>query len=72
VGHAFANPSGDNYTPSETVDAWAKTLDFLREYVRLTLLILFGSVRREIFIVFTQSGAAKLTSSPSSSCNKLT
>jgi carboxymethylenebutenolidase len=29
VGHAFANPSGDNYAPTETVDAWAKTLDFL-------------------------------------------
>jgi carboxymethylenebutenolidase len=29
VGHAFANPSGDNYAPEETADAWAKTLDFL-------------------------------------------
>jgi carboxymethylenebutenolidase len=29
VGHAFANPSGDNYAPAETADAWAKTLDFL-------------------------------------------
>src|ERR671922_1940339 len=25
VGHAFANPSGDNYAPEETADAWAKT-----------------------------------------------
>lgn len=33
VGHAFANPSGDNYAPDETADAWAKTLDFLREHV---------------------------------------
>lgn len=29
VGHAFANPSGDNYAPEETADAWAKTLAFL-------------------------------------------
>ena len=24
VGHAFANPSGDNYAPKETADAWQK------------------------------------------------
>lgn len=29
VGHAFANPSGMNYAPEETKDAWAKTLAFL-------------------------------------------
>ncbi len=29
VGHAFANPSGANYAPEETKDAWKKTLDFL-------------------------------------------
>ena len=29
VGHAFANPSGANYAPNETKDAWAKTLAFL-------------------------------------------
>ncbi|MEK7650009.1 MAG: dienelactone hydrolase family protein [Patescibacteria group bacterium] len=29
VGHAFANPSGMNYAPNETKDAWAKTLAFL-------------------------------------------
>lgn len=29
VGHAFANPSGDNYAPEETEDAYMKTLDFL-------------------------------------------
>jgi carboxymethylenebutenolidase len=29
VGHAFANPSGDNYAPTETKDAWDKTLSFL-------------------------------------------
>jgi carboxymethylenebutenolidase len=29
VGHAFANPSGDNYAPQETTDAWEKTLAFL-------------------------------------------
>jgi carboxymethylenebutenolidase len=33
VGHAFANPSGDNYAPEETADAWAKTLDFLKRRV---------------------------------------
>lgn len=33
VGHAFANPSGDNYAPNETADAWQKTLAFLREHV---------------------------------------
>ena len=29
VGHAFANPSGDNYAQAEAEDAWAKTKDFL-------------------------------------------
>jgi carboxymethylenebutenolidase len=29
VGHAFANPSGMNYAPNETKDAWNKTLAFL-------------------------------------------
>ncbi|HLF53702.1 MAG TPA: dienelactone hydrolase family protein [Candidatus Nanoarchaeia archaeon] len=29
VGHAFANPSGMNYAPNETEDAWIKTLNFL-------------------------------------------
>ncbi len=33
VGHAFANPSGDNYAPEETADAWEKTLVFLKKYV---------------------------------------
>lgn len=33
VGHAFANPSGDNYAPEETADAWEKTLAFLSKYV---------------------------------------
>jgi carboxymethylenebutenolidase len=33
VGHAFANPSGDNYAPKETTDAWQKTLAFLNRYV---------------------------------------
>ena len=32
VGHAFANPSGDNYAPKETADAWKKTLVFLEKY----------------------------------------
>ena len=29
VGHAFANPSGANYAPDATKDAWGKTLKFL-------------------------------------------
>ena len=33
VGHAFANPSGDNHAPKETADAWQKTIGFLRTYV---------------------------------------
>ena len=33
VGHAFANPSGDNYAPAETASAWEKTLAFLKKYV---------------------------------------
>jgi carboxymethylenebutenolidase len=33
VGHAFANPSGDNYAPQETTDAWQKTLTFLDKYL---------------------------------------
>ena len=32
VGHAFANPSGDNYAPNETADAWKKTLAFLDKH----------------------------------------
>jgi carboxymethylenebutenolidase len=31
VGHAFANPSGSRYAPEETLDAWNKTVEFLRE-----------------------------------------
>jgi carboxymethylenebutenolidase len=33
VGHAFANPSGDNYAPNETKGAWQKTLIFLKKYL---------------------------------------
>ncbi|MDR4512259.1 MAG: dienelactone hydrolase family protein [Nitrososphaeraceae archaeon] len=33
VGHAFANPSGDNYAPKETKDAWEKTVSFLKKYL---------------------------------------
>lgn len=33
LGHAFANPSGDNYAPKETAGAWEKTLSFLKKYV---------------------------------------
>jgi carboxymethylenebutenolidase len=31
LGHAFANPSGANYAPNETADAWQKTLEFLKK-----------------------------------------
>lgn len=31
VGHAFANPSGDNYAPAEAQDAWEKTVAFLAQ-----------------------------------------
>lgn len=34
VGHAFANPSGANYAPDETMDAWGKTLDFLEKNLK--------------------------------------
>jgi len=34
VGHAFANPSGANYAPEETKDAWAKTLAFLERNLK--------------------------------------
>jgi carboxymethylenebutenolidase len=34
VGHAFANPSGTNYAPAETMDAWQKTLTFLSTHLK--------------------------------------
>lgn len=34
VGHAFANPTGQNYAPTETKDAWEKTLKFLNENLK--------------------------------------
>ena len=34
LGHAFANPSGSNYAPKETADAWQKTLVFLQNYFK--------------------------------------
>lgn len=34
VGHAFANPSGVNYAPEETRDAWDKTLNFLENNLK--------------------------------------
>ncbi|HSB56356.1 MAG TPA: dienelactone hydrolase family protein [Nitrosopumilaceae archaeon] len=33
VGHAFANPSGENYAPEETKDAWKNTLLFLDNHL---------------------------------------
>jgi carboxymethylenebutenolidase len=34
VGHAFANPTGDNYAPKETQDAWQKTIAFLEKHLK--------------------------------------
>ncbi|KND49913.1 MAG: carboxymethylenebutenolidase [Parcubacteria bacterium C7867-002] len=34
VGHAFANPSGMNYAPEATMDAWKKTLAFLSMHLK--------------------------------------
>jgi len=34
VGHAFANPSGANFAPEATLDAWEKTLDFLKRHLK--------------------------------------
>lgn len=34
VGHAFANPTGQNFSPKETKDAWGKTLSFLQTYLQ--------------------------------------
>lgn len=34
VGHAFANPSGANYAPEPTIDAWQKTLAFLGQNLK--------------------------------------
>jgi carboxymethylenebutenolidase len=34
VGHAFANPSGMNYAPEATIDAWEKTLAFLERHLK--------------------------------------
>lgn len=34
VGHAFANPSGMNYSPEATKAAWAETLAFLEENLK--------------------------------------
>jgi carboxymethylenebutenolidase len=34
VGHAFANPSGPNYAPTETKDAWQKTLAFFDKHLK--------------------------------------
>ena len=34
VGHAFANPSGMNYAPEETKDAWKHTMEFLNNHLK--------------------------------------
>ena len=33
AGHAFANPSGNNFNAGYAEDAWARTLEFLREHL---------------------------------------
>jgi len=33
VGHAFANPTGENYNADAATDAWAKTIEFLRRHL---------------------------------------
>ena len=33
VGHAFANPSGAQYAPEETKDAWERTVKFLKTHL---------------------------------------
>jgi carboxymethylenebutenolidase len=34
VGHAFANPTGGNFSKPETLDAWGKTVKFLEENLK--------------------------------------
>jgi carboxymethylenebutenolidase len=34
VDHAFANPSGERYAPTESQDAWQKTLEFFNENLK--------------------------------------
>jgi carboxymethylenebutenolidase len=34
AGHAFANPSGQNYRATDAEDAWRKTLAFLSQYLQ--------------------------------------
>ncbi len=33
AGHAFANPSGQNYVPDAATDAWSKTVNFLEQHL---------------------------------------
>ena len=33
VGHAFANPTGQNYNAEAAEDAWRKTLEFLSRHL---------------------------------------
>lgn len=34
VGHAFANPSGQNYAPEQSKDAWKKTIEFFDKHLK--------------------------------------
>ena len=44
LGHAFANPSGANYAPNETIDAWQKTLEFLKKVYMIARIIFYFSL----------------------------
>ena len=33
AGHAFANPSGQNYVPEAAEEAWTETIEFLNEHL---------------------------------------
>jgi carboxymethylenebutenolidase len=34
AGHAFANPSGQNYKPDVAKDAWGRTIKFFKQYLQ--------------------------------------
>ncbi|HEY4832054.1 MAG TPA: dienelactone hydrolase family protein [Waddliaceae bacterium] len=34
VNHAFANPTGQNFSPTESADAWIKTIRFFKENLK--------------------------------------
>jgi carboxymethylenebutenolidase len=34
--HGFANPSGSNYNEQSAAEAWTKTLEFLKQHLKVT------------------------------------